>query len=169
MHACICMSPVECSTCAKTCLRFCINWYYYMLVILTIFHSRFYITWLGKLIDMCHIFRKHSSYQWLWVRIVFIVSHICQSEELHWLPRNNFCMTIFVLCIPITCKIYGTCYYCTFLYHELLSSWVLCVRGYVQFQKTGSNRMSLPNIFCRNIVGLYGDRVALVRCGNPWL
>jgi hypothetical protein len=87
-----------------------------------------------KIIDVCQIFRKHSSYRRLWVRIVFIVSHVCQSEELRH-PRNSFCMTIFVSRIPITCKIYGTCYYCTFLYHELVSSWVLCVRGYVQFKK----------------------------------
>jgi len=123
MHAYVCLLW-NCSTCTKTCLRFCINWYYYMLVILTIFLSGFYIARLGKLIDMCQIFRKHISYWQLWVQIVFIVSHICQSEELHRLPRNNFCTTIFVLCLPIKCKIYGTCYYCNFCTMNF------CLRGF---------------------------------------
>ena len=44
-------------------------------------------------------------------------------------------MKILFSCIPITCKMYGTYYYSTFLYYELLSSCVLSVTRYVQFKK----------------------------------
>jgi hypothetical protein len=123
MHAYLCLLW-NCSTSAETCSRFCINCYYYMSSILTIFHSRFYIAWLGKLIDMCQIFRKRSSYWRLWVQIVFIVSHVCQSEELCRLPRNNFCMTIFVYASPSHVK------FMVLVITVLFCTMNFCLRGF---------------------------------------